>query len=246
MLLKDYLADSGRYFFRWRSYLPLVMVSLFLVGITNFDYIFRSHAADQVYDLLCLGIALLGLAMRVLTVGFVPRGTSGRNTKAIKAYTLNTTGVYSVVRHPLYVSNFVIWLGTLLFLHIWWVVVIGVLAYWLYYERIILAEEEFLLETFGSEYQSWADRVPAVWPRLSSWVKPELPFSTRTALRREHTTFFAIVVVFMALEMAGHFVVSGNIMIEPLWGVLFITGLVLYVTTRAIKKHSCMLEVSGR
>ncbi|MGB8874133.1 MAG: hypothetical protein WCC75_12145, partial [Desulfobaccales bacterium] len=43
--------------------------------------------------------------------GLPPRGTSGRNTQGQVAETLNTTGIYSLVRNPLYLGNFLIWLG---------------------------------------------------------------------------------------------------------------------------------------
>ncbi|MGC9453013.1 MAG: methyltransferase family protein, partial [Oceanipulchritudo sp.] len=51
-------------------------------------------------------------------------GTSGRNTKQQVAYSLNTTGFYSVVRNPLYLGNFFMYLGIALFTHHWWLVLV--------------------------------------------------------------------------------------------------------------------------
>ena len=61
-------------------------------------------------------------------MGFAPRGTSGRNTLGQVAEVLNTSGMYSVVRNPLYLGNFVIWLGLALFIKVWWCILIVVLC----------------------------------------------------------------------------------------------------------------------
>ena len=56
-------------------------------------------------------MSFFGLGIRVFTVGFTPKNTSGRNTAEQIADVLNTSGIYSMVRHPLYVGNFFMWLG---------------------------------------------------------------------------------------------------------------------------------------
>lgn len=60
----------------------------------------------------CIAVSLFGLLIRAVTIGFTPKGTSGRNTKEGQvAEVLNTKGIYSVVRHPLYLGNYFMWLG---------------------------------------------------------------------------------------------------------------------------------------
>ena len=71
--------------------------------------------------------------------------TSGRNTSEGQvADTINQTGMYSMVRHPLYVGNFIMWLGIALFTASIWFVLLFIAVYWLYYERIMYAEEQFM------------------------------------------------------------------------------------------------------
>src|SRR5438132_991783 len=110
MPLKEELQQQGDWLFRWRSYVPLALVPVLLAAIVTEEPPVRSPA-DRWWMLFCLGVSLVGLGIRVLTVGFVPRGTSGRNTRRQMARQLNSTGMYSVVRHPLYLGNMVIWLG---------------------------------------------------------------------------------------------------------------------------------------
>ena len=49
--------------------------------------------------------------MRFYTVGTTPKETSGRNTNQQVAAVLNSTGMYSMLRHPLYLGNYLIWVG---------------------------------------------------------------------------------------------------------------------------------------
>lgn len=126
----------------------------------------------------------MGLFIRCMVIGYAPRRTSGRNTDGQKAETLNTSGIYSIVRHPLYLGNFFIFIGMALFTQVPWFVLIAVLAFCLYYERIMFAEEKFLRGKFGDEYLRWADRRPAFIPSFKHYQKPALRFSFRNVLNR--------------------------------------------------------------
>lgn len=139
MLLHQEFVQVGNWLFRWRSYVPLALLSVLLIALLQFSYPYQSHTLDTVYDFACFGVALLGLGIRVVTVGFVPHGTSGRNTRGQTAARLNTTGTYSIVRHPLYLGNFLIWLGVSLFPREWWCSAIVMLSFLLFYERIVFA-----------------------------------------------------------------------------------------------------------
>ena len=53
----------------------------------------------------------------------MPAGTSGRNTAKQVADTLNTTGLYSLTRNPLYLGNAVIYMAIACFLqNVWFAV----------------------------------------------------------------------------------------------------------------------------
>jgi protein-S-isoprenylcysteine O-methyltransferase Ste14 len=245
-MLVDTMTAAGRWFFRWRGYLPLVMVPLLLVGLRHFHYPYASHSLDLLREFGCLTLSMLGLALRIATVGFVPKGTSGRGTKAMRAEMLNTTGMYSVVRHPLYLGNALIFGGMLLDLGSWSVLLIGGLTYGLYYERIMLAEEALLAAKHGEAFAEWAARTPTLIPRFSQWQPPSLRFSVRSAIRREYTTYFMIIGVFTAIEVAGDYVVTKRFEFEPLWQVIFAASAVFYLGVRFIKKRTSWLDVAER
>src|SRR5688572_21275302 len=111
MLIRDRLREQGQLLFRLRSSLPLVLTPVVFLALRDSQWFEAAYgdAIDDVYDWLCIGVSALGLVLRIAIAGSVPRRTSGRNTrKGQVADTLNTTGAYSLVRHPLYLANFAI------------------------------------------------------------------------------------------------------------------------------------------
>ena len=187
MVLREDIEKQGSFLFKWRSYLPLLTVPLFIIALYHSEYLERVFGdfADKFWEGLCIEISFLGLFVRVLVAGYVPRGTSGRNTRWQVAETLNTTGMYSIVRNPLYLGNFIIVLGILLFVQVWWIVVIGIVGFWFFYNRIVFTEEAFLLRKFGTVFLEWQRKTPVFYPRFKNWQKPNIPFSFKTVFRRE-------------------------------------------------------------
>ena len=158
MLIRDRLASDGSFLFRWRSYVPLVLLPLIVVALPEERRISAQMGpeAEHLVFYLAVLVSFAGLAIRWLTVAFVTPGTSGRNTLSQRADRLNTTGMYSIVRNPLYVGNFVAMLGVLICVKVWWVIAIFALCYWLYIERVIAVEEAYLEAKFGDAYREWA------------------------------------------------------------------------------------------
>jgi protein-S-isoprenylcysteine O-methyltransferase Ste14 len=246
MALKEEFEKTGEYFFRWRSYLPLFMAFFFILALARYREPFADHHLNLAWDFFCLAVSLLGEGIRFFTVGFVPRGTSGRNTLKQVAETLNTTGMYAVVRNPLYLGNFIIWFGLSLFIKSVWFTIIIILFFTIFYERIIFAEESFLREKFGDEFLQWADETPAMIPRFKNWRPPSLPFSWKSAINREYGTFFAIIATYTVLELLGGLFVRGQLTLDKAWMIIFLCGLVIYLTIRYLKKKTKVLATAGR
>jgi protein-S-isoprenylcysteine O-methyltransferase Ste14 len=245
MTLRDELLRSGNWLFRWRSYVPLLFLPVLVFSMRDFHRRLDSDLADEIWELGCLLVAACGMAIRALAVGHAPAGTSGRTTRRQRADVLNTTGLYSVMRHPLYLGNFVIWMGLALFAHTWWLVLIVALAFWLYYERIIYAEEEFLRAKFGAEFQRWADATPCFLPSFRRWQPPALPFSWKSVLAREYSTLFATILTFFFLEVTGDYFDGELPHVDVGWIVLTSLGAVAFLVLRWMKR-SGRLTVEGR
>ena len=232
----EQMRKQGNWFFRWRSFLPLIIVPLFLIELRYSTYPENSHLLDRLWELFCLTISLAGLGIKIYTAGLAGQGTFVRTISTAREKELNTTGMYSIVRHPLYLGNFVIWAGIVLFPHSFALAAFCLLAFFLLYERIIHAEEAFLVEKFGTAYTEWAQKTPMFVPRFKFWRKSALPFSWQTALTREYPGFFAIIASFTAIEIFGDRFYKGKWEFDPMWVIIFCTGLLVFVTFRTLKK----------
>jgi protein-S-isoprenylcysteine O-methyltransferase Ste14 len=235
----------GHWLFRWRSYLPLATVALLFWGLAYFDYPFGSHFLDQIWEVLCLGVSFLGLIVRSLTIGWAASRTSGRNTARQVAESLNTTGMYSIVRNPLYLGNFLMVLGVVAFLRIWWIPLIYMLLFALYYERIIFAEEMFLRRKFGRNYLDWASKTPAFFPRFSQWKAPGLPFAWKKVLRREYHGVIAIVAGMFVLEVLGDLYIRHAFNVDTMWKILLPLATLAYGVVRFLHKRTSVLRDVG-
>jgi protein-S-isoprenylcysteine O-methyltransferase Ste14 len=246
MALREELRKQGNWLFRWRSYLPLILIVIVLLGMNYFEYPGHSELYDDIWEIMCLFISFSGIGIRFFTVGYAPEGTSGTNTRAQVADTLNTSGMYSIMRHPLYLGNFIIWFGLSAFFHLWWFSLIITLIFWLYYERIMFAEEEFLREKFGNSYSEWAEKTPAFIPDIRKWRSSDMKFSYRKAIKNEYKSFFAVIVAFTILEIIGDIFVEKKLEIDRMWLSILIISLMIYTVIRFLKKRTKILEVQGR
>ncbi len=246
MALREEFRRQGNWLFRWRSYLPLIMIVMVLLGMNYFEYLGHSEKLDDIWEIVCLLISFSGVGIRFFTVGYTPKRTSGTNTRKQIADALNTSGMYSIVRHPLYLGNFIIWFGLSSFFHLWWFSLIVILTFWLYYERIMFTEEDFLREKFAHFYSDWAEKTPAFIPDILKWRSSHMTFSFRKAIRNEYKSFFAVIVSFTLLEVIGDIFVQHTLKMDKTWVSILTIGFTIYLIVRFLKKRTKILEVQGR
>jgi protein-S-isoprenylcysteine O-methyltransferase Ste14 len=245
MALVHEFEKSGNWLFKRRSWLPVILV---LAGIAMM-YLGNRQAIifDQRDELIFLGVSLFGQIIRILTVGYTPKNTSGRNTvNGQIADELNVTGIYSILRHPLYLGNFFMWLGPVLFLRSLGVTLVFILIYWLYYERIMFAEEQFLRRKFGDVYDKWSEKVRSFIPLSFKYIPAKLPFSVRNVLKREYNSFINIFVIFILLDLLRNYFLSDRIYLTRMWIYLFVSAGVIWLVIRTIHKQTRWFEVEGR
>lgn len=248
MALRETYEKQGSFLFKHRSYLPLLITPLVIAALLDSQY---SHPlfsgfSGGLWKTICILISLSGFVVRCLVAGFVPRGTSGRNTQTQVAESLNTKGLYSVVRNPLYLGNFLICLGLLLFIQVWWFALAGVAIFWIFYERIIFTEEEFLRQKFGATFVEWSMKTPVFVPKSSGFEKPELPYAWKTVLRREHSTQFGMISALTVLGVAADLFTKTDHKIASFWWIFWGTSLVIYLVFRFLKKKTTALNIEGR
>lgn len=202
MTLYDRLLNQGRRLFASRSIMPILLVPFILLALRESAEVesWLGAKGTLILQWTSVAVALCGLLMRCITVAFAADGTSARDTRGMRASALNTTGMYSIVRHPLYLGAGLMWIGVAMSTRVWWLVVIVGLAYWLYIERVALTEESFLAATFPGSFRQWAAATPAFIPRLRLWVAPSAGFQLKRLLS-EHNGLLAVAIMFPALEL---------------------------------------------
>jgi protein-S-isoprenylcysteine O-methyltransferase Ste14 len=247
MALIEEFERTGNWLFRWRSYLPIAMVVVILLGIRSMDDQ-PTGMTHHFIDLFALSFAFAGLGVRVVVIGYKAKKTSGGNVDCQVADVLNTTGMYSLVRHPLYLGNFIIWVGISLVFQTWWMTLLVVLIFWLYYERIAFAEEAFLRKKFGRQYLQWSEHTPAFLPSFKKlkWQQPELTFSWKKVVGKEYAGFMAIILCFTAIEVLIGLIKFRAFSLSPFWSCIFASGLLIYLILRYLKRCTQVLSTPDR
>lgn len=238
MLIQE-LEARGNVLFKYRGQLPVLLL---LTGLAIY-YLADHELGVPYWTFIAFGIAILGQFIRIYAIGHTPRNTSGRNTQEQVADSVNTKGLYSIVRHPLYVGNFFMWLGCAMLSQNIPFVLIFILIFWLFYERVMIAEEQFLFKKFGERYSKWAAEVPPFVPRFSHWEKDEYPFSWKIILQREDTPVFNLCLVFFLFEWLRIYKAGEALTLNNLWVILLIFGLVQMIVLRFLRKGTSLLNV---
>ena len=121
-----------------------------------------------------------------------------------------------------------------------------VFLYWVYYERIMFAEEQFLRQKFRAVYLEWAKRTPAFIPSFKNWVGPKMPFSWKKILKKEKNGFFAIFLVFFIFQSIGNYIHKIDIIqFNWLFYATIFSG-ILYLILKIIKRTTRILDEENR
>lgn len=251
MAFQQELVQQGNLLFKNRSWLPIFMIlpALFqyYCDVSNGSLPFQTMPKLEYWYAFCLVISHIGLFIRAITIGHTPKNTSGRNaTEGQIADQLNTSGIYSTVRHPLYLGNFFMWLGAALLTQNFWFVIAFIFAYMLYYERIMYAEEQFLQTKFGNTYTQWANKTPLIIPSFTHYTPSTLPFSLRNVLKREYNGLLNIYLVLLAFQLINYFFAVPPESFPILWQIILGINLLIFIILRTIKKKTTWLEVADR
>jgi protein-S-isoprenylcysteine O-methyltransferase Ste14 len=244
MALRTEMRIQGNFLFKNRSYLPLVilMVGLSLYIFKEMTTFPKDELPRVLYELGCFGVSIVGLIIRFITIGFSADNTSGRNTLVGQvADSINVSGPYSLVRHPLYVGNFFMWLGLAGFTFNFWFIIAFIFLYWVYYERIMYAEEEFLIDKYGDDYIHYAATVPSFIPKIRGWIKPRYSFSWRKIIRQEKAGILNLFLVIIVFRGLGEFFADDYVQIENYWIIGFGLSILWYITIKIIQKKTKLL-----
>lgn len=232
------MVKIGNFLFHYRNGLfPLVYALL----------VFKSRPVFSDYHIAALIgflVALSGQLLRTVTIGldYIIRGGRDRQVYAEK---LVQGGLFAHCRNPLYVGNFVILLGvglasnSVLFLSI--AIPFFALAYW----AIIAAEENYLRNKFGQEFDAYCARVNRLIPNFAGLGKTlsVMQFNWPRLIRVEYGSLFiwlaAIILVTLKNVWVNGEYGTARPLVWSLWGLLAGIGLA-FVIARSLKKSGIL------
>lgn len=168
----------GGWLFRNRSWLPVPFLLVALLAPGN-----STAVAWLVGALLvCAGeaIRLAGVA----AAGTVTRRRS-RNVQRLVDY-----GIFAWVRNPLYVGNFLAWMGFVAISGVLWFVPVAVALFAIEYSLIVRYEEGVLESIFGEQYLVYKRRTPR-WIARPPATRAAGSHDWGEAWRSEASTFLA-------------------------------------------------------
>ena len=146
----------------WAGFVPVTLVSVLFISQIIIG-IYLLSEVSQIEILAYVGVGLYvfsGLVFGWLpVVEFRRKGGVRKGKSYIHTTKLVDTGIYSIVRHPQYVT-FMMWAiaGMLLFQH-WIIILLGIPIFLLTYIDLIRADKE-AIRKFGDDYKAYMKKVP--------------------------------------------------------------------------------------
>ncbi len=182
----------GNFFFKYRN---LLFILLYAALFIPSPPLFSSEKYGPGYlwwpILLGLVITFKGQFIRALTIGLAYIVRGGKDGK-VYAEGLVTDGIFAHCRNPLYVGNILMLAGVGILANSRWFTFIILPLFLFIYQAIVLAEEHFLKNKFGSGYDDYTRHVPRWTFRLKGLLRTvqNSSYNWKRYILKEHTTFF--------------------------------------------------------
>jgi protein-S-isoprenylcysteine O-methyltransferase Ste14 len=224
----------GKFLFKYRSLTPLPLILLTFV-------FFRPLSQAPLWTVIGLVVAVLGEGIRFISVGYASSGTSGREN-FLKADSLNSSGLYSLARNPLYWGNMLIFVGLLAVYAQPWALAVFIVFLFLQYHFIVLAEESFLRERYGPEYDDYCSRVNRWLPRFNGYLSPGRPFAWRKVFFKENDSCFNLLMAALLILAYKQILLSGHLRRPLCFASSALLLVVLYILIKIMKKRRLLFS----
>jgi protein-S-isoprenylcysteine O-methyltransferase Ste14 len=140
-----------------------------------------------------IGGVIIAIGEAIRLAGVAAAGTVTRR-RSRNVQRLVTYGIFSWVRNPLYVGNFLVWMGFAVISGVLWFIPVAAVIFAIEYTLIVRYEEGVLETIFGQEYLAYKQRTPRWFPRPPS-VKETGEHHWGEAWRSEVSTLIQYVVL---------------------------------------------------
>jgi len=238
-LLHKLMLVIGRFFFRFRNALfPVIFLAL--VALVTPSIQFGCPSVDTFLTELGIALALLGACVRLGVIGFAYIQRGGKDGK-VYADDLVVEGLYAHSRNPMYVGNILIAVGIGVMYGSLWMYLLVIPFFIFVYLCIVAAEEEFLRNKFGVQFDEYCKSVPRFLPNLGGLAKTLKghPCDWKKVLRKDYGTLSATLAGIVLLLIWKLYRIEGfeasKFEILKL-GLLLVPIAVFYVMIRKLKR----------
>ena len=204
----------GNLMFRYRN--AAFPATFAIVVLFMHPRLIGSPTLDRWLTWVGCGVALLGQAIRLSTIGFEYIERGGKEGK-VYASRLVQGGVYGLSRNPMYVGNGLIATGMIMLIGAPWVYAVVLPLFLFIYYAIVAAEETYLHGKFGPEYEAYCARVPRWRPawRNRRQAFTGMRYNWRRAVRKDLGTITGLLVGIIAIPAWRVFLVHGFATAKP-------------------------------
>ena len=182
-MIRKNSTEDGQVFMRLRNYvkegqkLPMFGIGPFLIYgmialnaavILSSYYIFKSGIAEGIYALIfrAAGAVLIALGIVIWAAGSIFSGMD----ESITENMLNTSGIYSWVRNPMYTGCWFFITGIGFMWHNYWSLPMVIIDWMIMTVVLINTEEKWLSDLYGDEYAAYKKRVNRCIPWRTTGV----------------------------------------------------------------------------
>lgn len=193
----------GAFLFKYRGQLPVILI------VISIPFIFNKQSNErtifpfiELYGIyFSFTLLLAGHLIRSLAIGYKNLHTSGKNRDQQVAEKLNTEGVYSLIRHPLYLGNFLIWTGLSILLENIFFIFISSIFFILMYYFIIQLEEMYLRDKFKKEHEKWSEKTLIFIPKFTNYKSVNGAFNWKMVWKNEYPGICATLSCIWLIEL---------------------------------------------
>lgn len=196
----------GKFLFKYRSFTPIPLIILIFLFLAPKNY----NGKNLLLAIIGLSFVILGEGLRIISVGYSFPGTSGRESY-LRADNLNSSGIYSIVRNPLYIGNIFIYSGLLITYSNFAALIIFDLLLIIQYYFIINFEENYLKKKFGEDYKNYCKKTRRIIPGLKNVKKPDYKFNLLRVLFSENDSIFNSLFLFFIILIYKEKIFSGEL-----------------------------------
>ena len=238
----------GNFFFRYRNLIfPLFALVIFIPSPPVFS---PERFGDNYYLIpmvLGLFIALFGQLTRAVTIAlkYIVRGGKG---KQVYADDLVVDGIFNHCRNPLYVGNILMLAGVAVLSNSLYFVIIAVPLFCFIYQAIVLAEENFLRNKFGAQFEAYTKRVNRWIPDFRGLGKTfaSMEFNWKRYVVKEYNTVYLLLVsiyIVLLMKHPGLVALSSDEKIK-LSAIVVLSLTAVYLFVRYLKKSHRLVPAS--